>query len=123
MKPALIVDENFPVPALRKLREQGIDVLAVQETMPGASDESILRKACGTGRWLVTFDRDYGELVYSRRCPAPPAILYLRQEPYPADRPAAWVLAVLDDPDQALGHLVVVGKRTVRCRPLPDVPA
>lgn len=119
MKPALIVNENFPVPALRKLREQGIDVLAVQEIMPGASDESILKKACDTGRWLVTFDRDYGELVYSRRCPSPPAIVYLRQEPRPADAPADWVLGLLNDPAQALGQLVVISERTIRCRPLP----
>lgn len=105
MKPALIVNENFPVPALRKLSEEGVDVLSVQEIMPGASDEAILRKSCDTSRWLVTFDRDYGELVYSRRCPAPPAILYLRQEPCPTDKPAAWVLALLEDPAQAIGQL------------------
>jgi predicted nuclease of predicted toxin-antitoxin system len=120
VKPALIVNENFPLPALRKLREQGVDVMAVQEVMPGASDESILRKACDTGRWLVTFDRDYGELVYSRRCPAQPAILYLRQEPCPMDRPAAWILALLDDPAQVAGQVVVIGERAVRRRPLPS---
>jgi predicted nuclease of predicted toxin-antitoxin system len=108
VKPALIVNENFPVPALRKLRERGVDVLSVQEDMPGASDEAILARARATGRWLVTFDRDYGELVYSRQCPSPPAILYIRQEPYPADRPAEWILSLLDDPDQANGYMVVI---------------
>ena len=119
MKPALNVNENFPFSALQKLREQGVDVLAVREIMPGASDEAIIRKACDTDRWLVTFDRDYGELVYSRQCPVPPAILYLRQEHYPADRPAVWILALLDDPTQAAGQMVVIGDRTIRCRPLP----
>lgn len=117
MKPALIVNENFPFPATQKLRVAGIDVLAVQEVMPGASDAAILHKACETGRWLVTFDRDY--LVYSKRCPAPPSILYLRQEPCPADSPVDWVLPLLDDPAQASGQLVVIGEHTVRCRPLP----
>lgn len=123
MKQALIVNENFPYPALRRLRGAGVDVLAVRELMPGASDEAILRKACETNRWLVTFDRDYGELVYSKRCPAPPAILYLRQEPCPPDKPADWVLALLDDPTQAHGQFVVIGEYTIRCRPLPgEVP-
>lgn len=118
MKPDLLVNENFPFPALRKLREKGVDVLAVREIMPGASDEAILRKACDTGRWLVTFDRDYGVLVYSRYCPAPPAILYLWQEPCPPDKPADWVLVLLDYPEQAIGQLVVIGEHTVRRRPL-----
>jgi predicted nuclease of predicted toxin-antitoxin system len=119
VKPPLIVNENFPVPALQRLREHGIDVLAVREAMPGATDEAILSWARQTNRWLVTFDRDYGELVYSRQCPAPPAIIFIRQEPYPADRPAEWVLGLLDDPSQAQGYMVVVGERSVRRRSLP----
>ncbi len=120
MRPALIVNENFPAPALRVLRAQGVDVLSVQETMPGATDEAVLATACETGRWLVTFDRDYGELVFSRKCAPPEAILYLRQEPIPPTRPAEWVLELLSNPELAAGHLVVVGERTVRRRPLPE---
>lgn len=120
MKPALIVNENFPVPALRKLRERGVDVMSVQEDMPGASDEIILMRACETGRWLVTYDRDYGELVYSKACPSPPAILYIRQEPYPADRPAEWILNLLANPADATGYMVVIGEQTIRRRPLPN---
>lgn len=78
LKPALIVNENFPVPALRVLRSQGVDVLSVQETMPVGTDEAVLAMACETRRWLVTFDRDNGELVFSRKCAPPQAILYLR---------------------------------------------
>lgn len=87
--------------------------------MPGASDEAVLAKATETGRWLVTFDRDYGELVFSRQCAPPPAILYLRQEPMPPTRPAAWVLELLAEPTLAEGHLVVIGERAIRRRPLP----
>ena len=71
-------------------------------------------------RWLVTFDRDYGELVYSRACPSPPAILYIRQEPYPVDRPAEWILSLLDNPADATGYMVVIGEQTIRRRPLPN---
>ena len=96
-------------------------MLAVTEVMPGASDLRVLEEACATGRWLVTFDRDYGELVFSRRAMAPPAILYLRQEPIPPERPADWVMAVLDDAERMRGHLVVVGESGLRLRPLPAV--
>lgn len=120
MKPALIVNENFPTPAVRLLRERGVDVLSVQEKMPGASDEAILKLACETGRWLVTFDRDYGELVYSKACPAPPAILYLRQEPVPAHLPAEWILRLLENPIDATGYMMVIGERSIRRRHLPD---
>lgn len=119
MTPPLIVNENFPAPATRLLRASGVDVLAVQEVMPGASDESVLANASATGRWLVTFDRDYGELVFSRRCASPLAILYLRQEPVPPTEAAKWVLALLTKPYEVEGYLVVVGQHTIRRRPLP----
>lgn len=121
MKPALILNENFPAPAIRVLREQGVDVLSVGETMPGASDQAVLTKAFETNRWLVTFDRDYGELVFSLRCAPPPAIIYLRQEPIPPTRPAEWVLELLATPQTVAGHLIVVDERTVRRRALPKV--
>lgn len=121
MKPALIVNENFPEPALQILRRRGVDVLSVRETMPGASDVVVLGKACETGRWLVTFDRDYGELVFARKSAPPSAILYLRQEPIPPTRPAEWILELLEHPDEASGHLVVIGERAVRRRLLPKV--
>lgn len=119
MKPALIVNENFPAPAIRLLRSNGVDVLSVQEVMPGAPDEAVLAKASETGRWLATFDRDYGELIFSRRCAPPRAILYLRQEPVPPTRPGEWVLELLSEPSLAEGHLLVIGEHTVRRRPLP----
>jgi len=64
VKPPLLVNENFPAPALKRLRAAGFDVVAVAENMPGASDRVVLERARELGRWLVTFDRDYGELVF-----------------------------------------------------------
>ncbi len=119
MTARLLVNENFPVPALRMLRERGLDVMAIIETMPAASDEAVLAVAREQGRWLVTFDRDYGELVFSRQLPSPPAIVYLRQEPYPPIRPAAILLDLVADPASAEGYFVVVGAQTVRRRRLP----
>lgn len=119
MRPALIANENFPEPALQALRKHGVDVVSVRESMPGASDAAVLAKARDTGRWLVTFDRDYGELVFARAHAPPPAIVYLRQEPIPPAKPAEWVLELLARPETALGYLVVVGERSVRRRPLP----
>jgi len=115
----LLVNENFPRPALRILRDQGVDVLAVVESNPGASDEQVLELACSQGRWLVTYDRDYGELIYSKRITPPPAVLYFRQEPYPPVRPAQMLLGLIADPARIEGQFVVVSEGSVRRRALP----
>ncbi|MDB5969450.1 MAG: hypothetical protein JWQ90_1900 [Hydrocarboniphaga sp.] len=119
MIPPLIVNENFPAPSVRLLRAAGVDVLAVQEAMPGASDERVLMAAHESGRWLVTFDRDYGELVFSKRRAPPPAILYLRQEPVPPTWPAERLLELLAAPDKLVGNLSVITEHGVRLRRLP----
>lgn len=94
-------------------------MVAIIETMPAASDETVLAMAREQARWLVTFDRDYGELVFSRQLIPPPAIIYLRQEPYPPIRPAAILLDLIADPASVEGYFVVVGEQTARRRPLP----
>lgn len=81
MTPRLLANENFPLPAIRVLRERNVDIAAVAELMRGSTDEQVLEFARRESRWLVTYDRDYGELVFSRGLAAPPAILYLRRDP------------------------------------------
>ncbi len=83
MWPGLLVNENFPAPATQALRSSGVDVFSVSEQLPGASDESVLAVACAQARWLVTFDNDYGELLFARRLPAPPAVLLLPRDALP----------------------------------------
>jgi predicted nuclease of predicted toxin-antitoxin system len=108
MKPALLVNENFPHPATLVLRSQDVDVLSVLEIMPAASDKEVLAKARQLGRWIVTFDRDYGDLVFRERLPPPPAILFLRQEPSPPEHYAQVVNAMMAQADQVEGCLVVI---------------
>ena len=117
--PKLLADENFPAPSVRALRDRGFDVLAVTEACPKASDTEILALACAQDRWIATYDRDYGELVFKHRLQSPPAILYFRQEPFPATRAADLILQLISQPEEIAGHLVVVGERSLRLRRLP----
>jgi len=119
--PLLLVNENFPAPAARSLRAAGFDVLAVAEDMPGATDRVVLEHARELGRWLITFDRDYGELVFLHELPPPLAIIFIRQEPIPPDAPAEWLKNLLSDPELESGYFITLGSRTIRRRALPSV--
>jgi predicted nuclease of predicted toxin-antitoxin system len=121
MSIALLANENFPAPAIRKLRAAGVDVVAVSEVMPAASDKEVMEYARREQRWIVTFDRDYGDLVFREGLLPPPAILFFRQEPYPPDRPADLVLAMLSEPQQAEGCMVVISERNIRRKRFPEL--
>jgi predicted nuclease of predicted toxin-antitoxin system len=121
MSVALLANENFPAPAVRTLRSAGVDVVAVREAMPAASDREVIAYARREGRWILTFDRDYGELVFREGLPPPPAILFFRQEPFLPEYPADLVLALLSDPGQVDGCMVVIGERNIRRKRFPRV--
>jgi predicted nuclease of predicted toxin-antitoxin system len=61
MKPRLLANENFPAPSIRLLRDGGYDVTAVAESGASLADSDVLELAVTEKRWIVTFDRDYGE--------------------------------------------------------------
>jgi predicted nuclease of predicted toxin-antitoxin system len=82
MTPCWLLNENFPQPSVRRLRSIGWDVAAIGEDSPSIDDEVVMDRARAEGRWLATFDRDYGELVFKRGLIAPKLILLLRVSTY-----------------------------------------
>ena len=115
----LLADENFPGPVIDALLADGFDVLAIARTTPEIDDIAVLRLAHDTGRWLLTFDSDFGDLVFFHGEPAPPAILYFRIHPMAMeDVLYAARQALAEVPD---GHLAVVGRETLRLRRFHEV--
>ncbi len=118
MRERLLANENIPGPSIALLRSAGVDVLSIAQSHRAISDIEVLKLAREQRRWLLTYDRDYGALVFERGLEPPPAILLLRQESQPSSRAAELVLPLLDVPEQIDGYFVVVGERTLRRRPL-----
>jgi predicted nuclease of predicted toxin-antitoxin system len=119
----LLADENLPLVSIRALREAGIDVAAVTEIGPGSSDVQVLEQARSEGRILVTFDRDFGELLYRRRAPVPPGVIYLHFVPTSPQEPAQLLRGLLAMQEIELGdRFTVVERERVRQRPLPRNP-
>ncbi len=74
----LLADENVPLATVRALQGKGLDVVMVRDVGPGATDSDVLHMARDQGRVLITLDRDFGELVFLRNHPSPPAIIFIR---------------------------------------------
>lgn len=122
MNPRLLVNENFPAPSIRLLRSRGWDVVAVAETLCGSGDPDVMEMARREGRWLVTFDRDYGELIFRRQLPMPPLLLLLRVVSYRPEEPAGWVRTLSDAGELREGFFHVFdGTAVRRRRGVPDI--
>jgi predicted nuclease of predicted toxin-antitoxin system len=114
---ALLLDENMPRSVGRALVEAGHDVAFAADTEPAADDRSVLALARAGQRMLVTFDADFGDLVYQQGVPAPLAIVFLRMHPIDTAAAAEMVLQALAE--APLDQFVVCTKRGRRRRPLP----
>jgi predicted nuclease of predicted toxin-antitoxin system len=61
----LVADESCDFSVVRALRAVPHDVIAVAESMSGATDEQVIELARSQRRLLLTEDKDFGQLVYS----------------------------------------------------------
>jgi len=114
----LCADENMPGDCVVALRHQGHDVLWVRETMPGAADEQVIAKAMIEQRVLLTFDKDFGNLVFKAGKSVDAGIVLFRiSQPSAAAVTEELVRALASRNDWG-GDFSVVDDRTVRMRPL-----
>jgi predicted nuclease of predicted toxin-antitoxin system len=115
-----LLDENCPLPSVEALRAAGLDAVAVAEAHAGASDEFVLQWAEREDRILVTFDRDFGELVFRVGASGRPGVVYLRFVPGNPLETAEIVLAVARQSEiQLEGYFTVVDRERARQRRLP----
>ncbi len=119
-----LADENYPFDAMCRLREVGHDVVAIVRDSSGASDEEVLERAAREGRVVLTFDHDYGRLLYEEPLEGslvPVGIVYFRFDPSPPEEPTRLLFALLEQSGFSLtGRITFVERDRVRQRPLPE---
>jgi predicted nuclease of predicted toxin-antitoxin system len=115
----IIADESVDAPIVAALRAEAYEVRAIAEASPSAADEAVLRQAATTGAVLITLDRDFGELIFSRRHQPPRAVIYLRAKDMGLGEMIAQTLSALRDP-ALFGHHVTIDRNHRRTKVLPD---
>ncbi len=114
-----LANENFPLPSVIRLRQFGHDVAAIAQDSSGAKDHQVMTRGVREGRVILTFDRDYGELIYRLGLPPPAGVVYFRYDPPTPAEPAMRVASLISIRNLPLeGKFTVVQERQVRQRPL-----
>ena len=62
-----LADENIPKGTVDLLRRQGVDIVSVTKFSSGKSDAEVLDLANQTGRVIITFDKDFGQLIFKEK--------------------------------------------------------
>ncbi|MBK8457433.1 MAG: DUF5615 family PIN-like protein [Phyllobacteriaceae bacterium] len=63
----LLADECVAGRLIRYLRQSGLDIESVAESMAGLTDEAVLARSLETGRVLLTEDYDFAQLIFRFR--------------------------------------------------------
>jgi len=93
----LLANENFPLPSVLFLRVLGYNITSIGEEYAGVSDEYVMDIADTEQRTIITFDRDYGELIYKHGYKPEKEVVYLRLDKYGPAEPGAIVHKLYDE--------------------------
>src|SRR6267378_2670089 len=110
-------NENMPADCVAALRMRGHDVLWIREAARGIGDDAVLATAQSEGRLLLTFDKDFGELVFRRGKAASQGIVLFRLRKPSPGFVARRMVQILESTTLWEGHYAVVDEHSIRLRP------
>ena len=109
----LLADENIPKKTVDTLRQEEIDIVSVAESSPGMNDRTILEQANRDNRVIVTFDKDFGELVF-RESLSVRGLILLRFTPISPNQIAERIQSVLTQVTPIEDKIIVVEEDRIR---------
>jgi predicted nuclease of predicted toxin-antitoxin system len=59
-----LANENVPFSSITYLKSKGYDIKAIGVDDPSITDEQVMRIAIDENRTIITYDSDYGELIF-----------------------------------------------------------
>jgi predicted nuclease of predicted toxin-antitoxin system len=113
----LLANENFPYKSIYYLKTKGYDILSIGVDNPGIKDSDVMTIAINEGRTILTFDRDYGELIFRHNYKPAHGVIYLRLDEYEPEQPGHIIEEIITNTEIDLTRaLTVVDKNGLRQR-------
>jgi predicted nuclease of predicted toxin-antitoxin system len=112
-----LANENIPLATILKLRKEGIDISSISFDSPSITDREVMQISIDENRTIITFDRDYGELIYKYGFRPPAGVIYLRMQNFQPEEPAELILKLLNNPTlEFTGLFTVADEKSIRQR-------
>ncbi len=109
----LLADENISGKVVKGLKDKGVDIVSIKELASGLSDEAVLEAANSQNRVLLTFDADFGELIYRRKLKAK-GIILLKFVPKSTQHILETISNVVATQAKLEGNFLIVTEKRIR---------
>lgn len=112
-----VADEGIDALVVSQLREEGHQVWYIAEMSPGISDTAVLEMAQEEAAILLTYDKDFGDLVF-RQHHSSQGVVLIRLHGYSSVRKAELVSTMVRQHGSELsGAFTVLTPQKTRIRP------
>ncbi|TAK52035.1 MAG: hypothetical protein EPO24_15465 [Bacteroidetes bacterium] len=112
-----LANENFPVASVRILQEAGYDTKFIGFECPSISDVEVITLAVQESRTIITFDKDYGELIYKYGHKPKGGVIFLRLKEFTPEEPAEYLLHIIRSTEIIFeNYLTVIDSKNIRQR-------
>jgi predicted nuclease of predicted toxin-antitoxin system len=113
----LLANENFPLKSILYLRSKGFDISSIGTDNPSIQDNVVMNIAINEARIILTFDRDYGELIFKHNYRPQKGVIYLRLDEYKADEPGKIIEKLINKKEFDFDNaLTVLDRKGIRQR-------
>ncbi len=73
-----LANENFPSPSISFLRATGLEITSIFELYRGFSDYEVIEMAQAQRLIILTFDKDYSEIIFKYGIANPTSVIFFR---------------------------------------------
>ncbi len=67
MKIKYLADENIPLMVIKELSELGFSIESIPSSKRGMNDKEVMKYAFEKGLVIITFDKDFGQLIFKEK--------------------------------------------------------
>jgi predicted nuclease of predicted toxin-antitoxin system len=118
----LLLDENFPKPAIDALQQAAHDVIWIRTHSPGISDNDILQLAARDHRIVLTLDKDFRQISLQQPNPSGThGVILFRIHPALPEKVIAVAIKTLEFTLDWYGHFTVVTETEIQTIRFPNL--
>lgn len=111
----LLANENFPLASVQLLSNEDFDIKSIGSDSPSIKDSEVIQIAVDEERTIITFDKDYGELIFKHGYRPEAGVIFLRILDVNPEAPGKFLLAIFKSTDLDFNRkLTILDKDKIR---------